>query len=130
MCVEIYDFASVSNIMRSVSNNVRLWPPMFSPIMRRKVSLIARRAVHHCAPLQVCAAVDVNRDDPCTLRPSGPPFRCFVKPRRNARELSHTTILSPESVDNSGDDAPVWGFTGALVFEFLVFAKNLCRVTH
>jgi hypothetical protein len=53
MCVEFYDLASVSMIVRSFSNSVRSWSPMFSTIVRRKSALIARRAVHHCAPLQI-----------------------------------------------------------------------------
>ncbi len=34
-------------------HSVRLRSPMFSPIVRRKGPLIARRAVYDCAPLQV-----------------------------------------------------------------------------
>jgi len=44
-CVEALDLASVSAIVRSVSNNVRR--------MAAPVSTNVRRAVHHCAPLQL-----------------------------------------------------------------------------
>ena len=52
-CVEPLDLASVSAIVRSVSNNVRRTAAPVSINVRRKPPLIARRAVHHCAPLQV-----------------------------------------------------------------------------
>src|SRR4051794_31040546 len=53
MCVEPDDLASVSTTVRSVSNSVRLWSPIFSRIVRRKRPLIARRTVHHCASLHL-----------------------------------------------------------------------------
>ena len=47
------DLASVSTSVRSISNSVRRTHPTVSPNLRRKPPLIARRAVHHCAPLQL-----------------------------------------------------------------------------
>src|SRR4051794_16142632 len=47
------DLASVSTSVRSISNSVRRTYPTVSANLRRKPPLIARRAVHHCAPLQV-----------------------------------------------------------------------------
>jgi hypothetical protein len=52
-CVELYDLASVSNIVRSVSNSVRRVAATVSSNVRQKWDLIARRAVHHCASLHV-----------------------------------------------------------------------------
>jgi len=52
-CVEIFDLASVSRSVRSVSNNVRQSIPSVSANLRRKLPLIARRAVYDCAPLQI-----------------------------------------------------------------------------
>src|SRR3954447_14872583 len=61
MCVEPDDLASVSTTVRSVSNSVRLWSPIFSRIVRRKRPLIARRTVHHCASLQLCRVQAAGR---------------------------------------------------------------------
>jgi len=55
--VEIFDLASVSHSMRSVSNDVRQSIPSVSANLRRKLPLIARRAVYDCAPLHVRASV-------------------------------------------------------------------------
>ncbi len=52
-CVEIYDLAFVSMIVRPFSDSVRSWPPIISTIVRRNRPLIARRTVYHCAPLQI-----------------------------------------------------------------------------
>jgi hypothetical protein len=61
-CVEPLDLASVSPTMRPVSDSVRRARASVSPNVRRKVGLIARRAVHHCASLQVVtkAAFGIN----------------------------------------------------------------------
>jgi hypothetical protein len=48
--------ASVSPSVRYVSSNVRLTLASVSRNVRRKWAFIARRAVHHCAPLQLWAA--------------------------------------------------------------------------
>jgi hypothetical protein len=48
-CVELRDLASVSNIVRSVSNSVRRMTATVSSNVRQKQALIARRAIHHCA---------------------------------------------------------------------------------
>ena len=53
ICVEPLDLASVSPIVRPVSNSVRRNHPTVSANLRRKTPLIARRAVHHCAPLHI-----------------------------------------------------------------------------
>ena len=50
---DLRDLASVSPIVRSVSDSVRSWSPMFSPIVRRKVPLIARPPHFDCASLHV-----------------------------------------------------------------------------
>jgi hypothetical protein len=52
-CAATLDLASVSTTVRSVSNNVRRTPSPVSANVRRKVPFIARRAVHHCAPLHL-----------------------------------------------------------------------------
>jgi hypothetical protein len=52
-CAGTIDLAPVSKTVRSVSNNVRRRHPIVSPNLRRKVPLIARRDVHHCAPLHI-----------------------------------------------------------------------------
>jgi hypothetical protein len=52
-CVEPPDLASVSSIMRSFSKSVRRTHAPVSANLRQKVPLIARRAVHHCASLQI-----------------------------------------------------------------------------
>jgi hypothetical protein len=49
----MYDLASVSMTVRSVSNNVRRRPATVSSNVRQKQALIARRAVHHCASLHL-----------------------------------------------------------------------------
>ena len=54
-CVEPLDLAFVSAIVRSVSSNVRRTTAPVSISLRRKPALIARRAVHHCASLQLAA---------------------------------------------------------------------------
>ena len=54
--VEIFDLASVSHSMRSVSNDVRESIPSVSANLRRKLPLIARRAVYDCAPLHVSSS--------------------------------------------------------------------------
>jgi hypothetical protein len=48
-CVGTLDLASVSPIVRSVSNSVRRNHPTVSANLHRKPPLIARRTVHHCA---------------------------------------------------------------------------------
>ena len=53
MCVEIYDLASVSLIMRSISNSVRWRHPPVSANVRRKPLLIARRPHFDCASLHL-----------------------------------------------------------------------------
>jgi hypothetical protein len=53
LCVEPADLASVSPIVRSFSKSVRQTPSPVSANVRQKVPLIARRAIHHCAPLQL-----------------------------------------------------------------------------
>jgi len=58
------DRASVSPSVRSVSNSVRQTTPPVSTNVRRKSPLIARRAVHHCAPLQLQAIVDLEAIQP------------------------------------------------------------------
>jgi hypothetical protein len=45
--------ASVSPSVRRVSSNVRLVLASVSRNVRRKLAFIARRAVHHCAPLHL-----------------------------------------------------------------------------
>jgi hypothetical protein len=54
-CVEPLDLASVSPSLRSVSNSVRQTHPSVSANLPRKRPSIARRAVHHCAPLHIGA---------------------------------------------------------------------------
>jgi hypothetical protein len=49
--------ASVSPNLRCVSTIVRRMPASISANVRRKWHSIARRAVHHCAPLRVVAEV-------------------------------------------------------------------------
>jgi hypothetical protein len=49
--------ASVSPNLRCVSANVRRMPGSVSDNVRRKPAFIVRRAVHHCAPLQICRLV-------------------------------------------------------------------------
>jgi hypothetical protein len=51
MCVEPPDLASVSPTVRSVSDSARPRSPMFSPIVRRKVLLIARPPHFDSPPL-------------------------------------------------------------------------------
>jgi len=52
-CVGTLDLASVSNILRSVSDSVRRTTASVSANLRRKLALIARRAVYDCAPLHL-----------------------------------------------------------------------------
>ncbi len=52
-CVRTIDLASVSTIVRSVSNNVRRTHPIVSTNLRQKLPLIARRTGYDCAPLHV-----------------------------------------------------------------------------
>ena len=52
--------ASVSPIVRCVSANVRQTATSVSDNLRRKGPSIARRAVHHCASLQVGPALDAG----------------------------------------------------------------------
>jgi hypothetical protein len=68
-CVGTLDLASVSPIVRSVSNSVRRDHPTVSANLHRKPPLIARRTVHHCAPLQL--RLDDASASPTT--PPGPP---------------------------------------------------------
>ena len=55
-CVEIYDLASVSHSVRSVSNSVRQSGPSVSANLRLKSPLIARPPHFDCAPLHISAA--------------------------------------------------------------------------
>jgi hypothetical protein len=50
-CFEIHDLASVSMIVRSISDSVRWMAPPVSTNVRRKPNLILRRAVRDCAPV-------------------------------------------------------------------------------
>jgi hypothetical protein len=59
-CVEPLDLASVSSTVRPVSDSVRRARASVSPNVRRKVGLIARRAVHHCASLHLSASNDAT----------------------------------------------------------------------
>ncbi len=52
-CAGLCDLASVSLTVRSFSKSLRRTPPPVSTNVRWKPSLIARRGVHHCAPLQI-----------------------------------------------------------------------------
>jgi hypothetical protein len=61
-CVGTLDLASVSPIVRSISNSVRRTHPTVSANLRRKPPLIARRAGHHCAPLHLAMRGDAARD--------------------------------------------------------------------
>ena len=61
-CVGMLDLASVSTSVRSISNSVRRTHPTVSANLRRKLPLIARRAVHHCAPLHVVPATAADRE--------------------------------------------------------------------
>ena len=61
VCVGSDDLASVSPIMRSVSRRVRRSRPPVSANVRRKQPLIARPADYHCASLQLCAEIELER---------------------------------------------------------------------
>ena len=52
-CVEIHDLALVSTIVRPVSDSVRPAGGLVSVNLRPKPPLIARRAVHDCAPVHL-----------------------------------------------------------------------------
>jgi hypothetical protein len=52
-CVEIHDLAPVSMSVRSISDSVRQTTPPVSTNVRRKSTLILRRAVHDRAPVQL-----------------------------------------------------------------------------
>ena len=52
-CAGLCDLASVSLTVRSFSKSLRRTPPPVSTNVRWKPSLIARRGVHHCAPLHL-----------------------------------------------------------------------------
>jgi hypothetical protein len=52
-CVGMLDLASVSPIVRSISNSVRRTDSPVSTNVRQKTPLIARQAVYDCAPLQL-----------------------------------------------------------------------------
>jgi hypothetical protein len=54
-CVGRLDLASVSPSLHSVSNSVRQTAASVLANLCQKPHLIARRAVHHCAPLQIGA---------------------------------------------------------------------------
>ena len=47
LCVEIYDLASVSPIVRSFSNSARRTPVSVSANVRQEVPLIARRHIYY-----------------------------------------------------------------------------------
>jgi hypothetical protein len=66
-CVEIYDLASVSMIVRSVSDSVRQTASQVSTNVRRKRGLISRPAVHDCAPVQVAVEPKVRFRPPSWL---------------------------------------------------------------
>jgi hypothetical protein len=66
-CVEPLDLASVSPRLRSVSNSVRRMHPSVSANLRRKSLLIARRAVHHCAPLHLPVRLTWKEDLPRSI---------------------------------------------------------------
>ena len=64
-CVGTLDLASVSNILRSVSDSVRRTTASVSANLRRKLALIARRAVYDCAPLHIGRLGDLARHVRC-----------------------------------------------------------------
>ena len=70
-CVEPPDLASVSPIMRSFSKSVRPKPAPVSANLRQKLPLIARQALHHCAPLHIAVnhATIVQRISAAGKRP-------------------------------------------------------------
>ena len=84
-CVEIYDLAPVSMIVRSVSNSARLTVPPVSTNVRQKTPLIARRAVHDCAPLHILSQVRYTH------------LGRWIHSRR----LIHETICFPDYVPSS-----------------------------
>ncbi len=71
ICVEPLDLTSVSPSLRSVSNSVRRTHPSVSANLRRKRPSIARRAVHHCAPLHIAGARQQEADAPRSLQHPG-----------------------------------------------------------
>ena len=60
-CAGMHDLASVSTTVRLFSNSLRQTPASVSVNVRRQLPLIARRAVHHCAPLQIVQFGRVGR---------------------------------------------------------------------
>ena len=90
-CVGMLDLASVSTSVRSISNSVRRTHPTVSANLRRKPPLIARRAVHHCAPLHL--HLRQRRRDAEGRRPGAA--------RRHARQLARTSRPPPVSQRHS-----------------------------
>jgi len=74
-CACPYDLASVLMTVRPISNSLRRAPPPVSINVRRKPPLIARRGVHHCAPLQVAPARPAVPGAPGARRPASRPMR-------------------------------------------------------
>jgi len=75
-CAGLHDLASVSMSVRPFSNNPRRAPAPVSTNVRRKPPLIARRGVHHCAPLHLSGSRCAGRihsvpDHPSFLRVTG-----------------------------------------------------------
>ena len=92
-CVELLDLASVSPIVRPISNSVRRNHPTVSADLRRKPPLIARRTVHHCAPLHVTA------DSPNRRVAVGLPTPLIAAPRTPDRGLFAPLTLTSSLQD-------------------------------
>ncbi len=77
ICAGTLDLASVSAIVRRVSDSVRPRRPIFSPIVRWKPALIARRPHFDCAPLQLAGVQQIYHvaaqrgDTPAWLQGAG-----------------------------------------------------------
>ncbi len=101
LCAGLHDLASVSTTVRPFSNSLRRAPAPVSTNVRQKLPLIARRGVHHCAPLHLGQAA------PQRLR------RPRLAPRAAARRQAsgrkaYKDECSPHSVEQKARASATW----------------------
>jgi hypothetical protein len=103
--------ASVSPSVRCVSPIVRLKPSSVSDNVRRKRRSIARRAIHHCAPLQLGYFANNDETDGLIWTIRGSPFAaptgqsggvsrsCSLRPSRHPVSTFWRCISTPRQED-------------------------------
>jgi hypothetical protein len=114
-CAGLCDLASVSPTVRSFSKGLRRTPPPVSTNVRWKPSLIARRGVHHCAPLHLerasgvcrsCASGWTHPED----HPVVPVFDAVAHARFSLRhwQVMQEQAATPADLARAAEGVAVW----------------------